>query len=339
MVNVQPTKKQVWSPALQGLGVSLAMLVAVGLFELANGDAAGFLPLLFEDSRPRTTSILILLTGFIWSAFRHSHDAFQRDVADLIPHLTCTDEERDEIIGPEPFKGGRGAHAASIAGAVVGVLIIQRRSGTPLIFDDTPFDHHLVAGLAINIILFALMGRGTFWSLKFNRIIASLGPVMPPVDLFDLRSFKPFARHGLRGAVLWLGGSSIASLLFIDQQHGALTALIIAATVGLGTYSLFWPLRGVHEIISRAKEEELARVHDVLRGLREDLLANDPEDSAKASQRISGLIAYEARIAAVRDWPMDVPTIVRFALLLSVAVGSWLGGAVVEMLLGSVIDQ
>jgi hypothetical protein len=32
----------------------------------------------------------------------------------------------------------------------------------------------------------------------------------------------------------------------------------------------------------------------------------------------------------VREWPYDAPTLARFAFLVLLAVGSWLGGALVE---------
>ena len=39
------------------------------------------------------------------------------------------------------------------------------------------------------------------------------------------------------------------------------------------------------------------------------------------------------------DWPFDAPTLARFAVLLALATGSWLGGAVMERLLGSILDR
>ena len=40
----------------------------------------------------------------------------------------------------------------------------------------------------------------------------------------------------------------------------------------------------------------------------------------------------------MREWPFDVPTLLRFLVLALVAAGSWLGGAVVERLLGVFLD-
>jgi hypothetical protein len=53
-----------------------------------------------------------------------------------------------------------------------------------------------------------------------------------------------------------------------------------------------------------------------------------------AAAELEGLLAWEQRISEVREWPFDVSTLARFGALLALAIGSWLGGAVVERALG-----
>ncbi len=57
-----------------------------------------------------------------------------------------------------------------------------------------------------------------------------------------------------------------------------------------------------------------------------------------AESRLAHPVAYEQRIEAVSTWPFDVATWLRFALYVSVGLGSWLCAAVVERALGSVLD-
>ena len=56
-----------------------------------------------------------------------------------------------------------------------------------------------------------------------------------------------------------------------------------------------------------------------------------------AASELEGLLAWEARIERVPEWPFDVPTLIRFGAVLILAVGSWVGGAVVERVLGVVL--
>jgi hypothetical protein len=103
---------------------------------------------------------------------------------------------------------------------------------------------------------------------------------------------------------------------------------VIVGTVGMGVLSLFAPSRTLHVRMRERKQAELAwvraeiaRAGDALRG------HGDPARGL----RLPALIAWEARVAAAPEWPFDVSTRLRFALLLLVPLGSWLGGALVEL--------
>ncbi len=55
--------------------------------------------------------------------------------------------------------------------------------------------------------------------------------------------------------------------------------------------------------------------------------------AAAGAPELPSLLAWEARIDAVREWPFDTPTLVRFSFFVLIPLASWLGGAVVERLL------
>jgi hypothetical protein len=40
----------------------------------------------------------------------------------------------------------------------------------------------------------------------------------------------------------------------------------------------------------------------------------------------------------VREWPFDAPTLARFLLYVAIPLGSWIGGALAERLLGAALD-
>lgn len=323
---------------LQAVSLSTFLFGAFAVFEWMNGHGQAFGSAIVVDARPTTMTILIVLSGFMLGASRYARDAFRREFDALEPSLVWSDAERSEILDESAKARGTGSTLATMIGVAFGVLIIRQDGGPPAILSTAPFNHHLVAGLVVNGILFGLMGRALYTSIVSNRLITSLSRVLPGVDLLDAGSYKPFAQHGLRSAFLWLGGSTIASLLFLDQRHDMVTALVIAATVSFGAFSLFWPLRGGRDAIVRAKRDELARVREQIRNLRHDMLDPTSNAATDASQRLPGLLAYESRIDSVREWPMDVPTIARFGLLVTIAVGSWLGGAVVERLLDVILE-
>ncbi len=93
----------------------------------------------------------------------------------------------------------------------------------------------------------------------------------------------------------------------------------------------------MHRLISRLKQEELERVRAAIRGDRSALA-----DSGIATQAetlsLADLLAYRDTITSVREWPVRSPTFLRVFLLLMIPVGSWIGGALVERMLSSVLD-
>jgi len=211
----------------------------------------------------------------------------------------------------------------------------------PALFSDEPLTHDLLRGIGVNLVLFGVMGVGAARTFEGLRVLARLEQSLRPVTLLDLSPLYPFAQWGLWSALVWLGGSAIAGVVFVDQEFALGTAIVLLGTGGLGTAAFLLPLRGAHQSIRAAKREELARVRGAIELARDAALAppSAAEPAAVAtSARLPGLLAYEARIEEVREWPLDLPTVSRFGVLMFVALGSWLGGAVVERLLGVLLD-
>ena len=67
-------------------------------------------------------------------------------------------------------------------------------------------------------------------------------------------------------------------------------------------------------------------------GLRE---SNQPTPAERS--RIEELVAWEARIQAVGEWPLDAPALRRFLLYSLIPLGSWAGGALVERFVDSLL--
>jgi hypothetical protein len=100
----------------------------------------------------------------------------------------------------------------------------------------------------------------------------------------------------------------------------------------------FWiPARGVHERLRAAKRAELARVRTEIRRDREALARLGPGADA-AARRLPGLLAFEGRVEAVREWPFDAATLRRFGIVLLLPLASWLGGALVERAVDRLLD-
>ena len=118
----------------------------------------------------------------------------------------------------------------------------------------------------------------------------------------------------------------------LGTAYGAVLGILCFAGV-----AFVLPLRSARRLIRRAKARELSRVNDEIRQSRGTALASRAVVDAGAA-RLPGLIAYRGLVEAVREWPLDTPTLGRFALYLAIPVGGWLGGALVERLVDAVLD-
>jgi hypothetical protein len=130
---------------------------------------------------------------------------------------------------------------------------------------------------------------------------------------------------------------SISALNAVDRGFAAQIVGIGALVLATGTVALLLPVRGVRERIRETKNAELARIHAAIRGetnaLGESVIARRAE-----TVDLADLLAYRAHVQSVHEWPFDAPTMLRFALYLAIPIGSWLGGAMVERLLGAALD-
>lgn len=174
----------------------------------------------------------------------------------------------------------------------------------------------------------ALMYAVRSHTLAFSQLAAAL----PEVDLLDVESLAPINRHGLVIALPSVVVLSFFGVNLIDPgvllAFGAVAAVLFVATVA----ALSRLMGGVRDRIRRAKQEELAKVNGAIRGD-----AGALEGSALARREatdLGGLLAYRHFVASVPEVPGG-GTRGRLLLYVAIPVGSWLGGALVERLLGA----
>ena len=86
-----------------------------------------------------------------------------------------------------------------------------------------------------------------------------------------------------------------------------------------------------------AKAAEQARVIAAIQG-EPGALAGSAIAQRESSASLADLIAWKTLVDSVSEWPFDARMRLRFLLYLAIPVGSWLGGALVERLLGAALD-
>lgn len=212
----------------------------------------------------------------------------------------------------------------------------------------------LAAGIAINSIVNAILPPGnaaldrswrfvrdvTVWTFSIRLIVVVIGSSRrvsrlseraARIDLLDLRGLAPLARIGLRNAFAFALAASMVAVMASDELTISVTLFTVAIVAAVGAFTVLLPVRGAHRAIRAAKDADLLAVREAIARTRTPALAGGVE-SAEAATRLGGLLAFEARIAGVGEWPFDVGTLVRFLGFLALPLGSWIAAALVEWL-------
>jgi hypothetical protein len=195
---------------------------------------------------------------------------------------------------------------------------------------------------AIFIAFWIVTGSGAVYLIDSARVYSRIGERHVTVDLLDLTPSSPLTRHGLR-IVLLIAISTLPGIVFftvgVPQEPNPMpvvfTLCFWSALVAMIAFLL--PVRGLRRQIRARKAEKLAQLRGEIRH-NEELMAGSGNESAEAGAKMPGLLAYMEKIESVREWPFDAPTLTRFFLYVAIPLGSWVGGALVERLLGAALD-
>jgi hypothetical protein len=185
-----------------------------------------------------------------------------------------------------------------------------------------------------------LMGRAGYLTIAAEGGTAEVLPDAAHIDLLNLAPLQRLGRIGLRTALTWIGGLSLYALLesvfpFSSAVYAWYAVLVpfFTLTLVVATLGLLIPVRGVRARVRQAKQVALAQIDSDLRVVRNAVV----EDGSRKPGLVLDLLAYRSFVEGVREWPFDSGTRIRFLVYTLIPVGSWLGGALVERLVDTVL--
>jgi hypothetical protein len=182
---------------------------------------------------------------------------------------------------------------------------------------------------ARNAVTWWILLRGMALELITGHRFSQLAADVAVSDPCERAPFAPFARRALRNVLLWMLLAAWLSLTYVGPGWaiGTLMALGLTTVAAFACASFVLPLLGPHRRLRAAKQAELAQVRAAIRSARDRALgASEPA----APGRLADLVAYEARVAAAAEWPIEGSTLLRFGLYLAVGLGSWVGAGLVQ---------
>ena len=146
-----------------------------------------------------------------------------------------------------------------------------------------------------------------------------------------LDSPNVIGRHGARSALIWFSVAGAILLFFVGHNMNTLTFLILLLAALMGIWIFVRPMERVHRRIRAAKHVELEATRREIEAAR----LQAPHDAAAAA-KLQSLLAYEARIENVREWPFDQSTMVRVGAYLFIPAIPWFGQAFAQRLIDTV---
>ncbi len=183
--------------------------------------------------------------------------------------------------------------------------------------------------VAIGWHLYRLLTSLLFYARQFSKIAKSL----PELELFETALPKIFVQQGIRSALLIIGFVSICGNLLVAPGTRIDVAVITGVVSSLSAAMVFiYPVVGIHQRINETKQKQLSDLQLQIEPLTKQLKSDDLD-----WQKLSTLLALEARTQSVKEWPFDASSISRFAFYIAIGLSSWVGAALVEKLLDSVI--
>jgi hypothetical protein len=259
----------------------------------------------------------------------------ERDLDDLRPLMATGAATPDISFGRVFLLGRRSMTLIGMAGIAIALVLLFSPASWP---DGKPaIDHPNFSWAFLRTsVLGWLVARTVGIELAVAWGFSKLGERGVEVDWLEQRPLAPFARKGLRSVFLLLLYSVLFSLFLLEPWGKVVALPMLVLFPALCVAALLLPVSGVHRQLAAAKQAELARVDAALRAEAEANLT--PGASAPADARLSNLVAYRGLLDAASTWPFDLAIWLRFFLYVSLGLGSWLGGALVERLVGKALD-
>lgn len=339
-----PPRRIVLGAAALGLGVLVVLLGVNWTNEWLFGPfALHSTPLAASDdgggiNHTRVHTVMVALVSFFLASQWYERRRLPTDLLRLEPLTVPTPGGFRAFALRELAMPRRVLYASAAGGGLIGVAVYLGSVPEAASVTATDEPAHLIWALLTNALLMTVMIHSAQRMWMAHRALVRVVSRIDSLPLLDSAALAPFAHIGIRNAFYWAAASSIASILALDLSRLAPLVILLAVTLAAATAALFGPAQTVHRRICEAKKAELANVRERIGQVRDAALGPESAVAEAGASMLPGLLAWEARVSAVREWPFDPSTWVRFGAIVVLATGSWLGGAVVERVLSAVLD-
>ncbi len=315
-----------------GIAALVASLVGFALIEATLRAIVLPVALPPQSRDLRIALVLCALFAFALAAAAAARDEARQCLRRLraeLPDDEAAFERRVSQLGVVSRRGARRAGVCALGLVALVPLVVDR--SLPVRTESLLQSPEMIFHRLFGPLLAWTVGRTAHGIWSDAGRVSFVACDLRSLDLLDLSSLAPLGRYGLRVSLLAIGFLAIAAVLVTDQGLTEVVLLgLLPATLLFATAGLLRPAFGARRRIRTEKARELRAVRAAIAGDTGALVAS-PLAARRDSCSLADLLAFEARVDDVAEWPFDAPTLLRFALGLLVPLGSWLGGAVAQL--------
>jgi hypothetical protein len=313
-----------FSPLNMWLTAAVVYLVLTSVYALAAAiDGAAWIHRVggayVLDERARVALILALVICVALAMQRYAR---------LSEHAEAQTNRLSPTMGDLFFFDSAGLKRATLLGALGGgLLVLALRAPGVGLHDLAVGSARFVWFVAATLLLVVLFARGVELTRAGARATRRAIDGDLVVDLLHIDRLYGWGRAAARSSLTWFAVSASACLLFVSQLSPLVSAALLGACALMGLWAFVSTTHPVHRRILAAKTREL----DVVRSEISDLRTR-PGDEPQTSVKLHSLLAYEARVAAVREWPFDQSILMRVLGSTLILTLPWFGQAVAGVL-------
>ncbi len=149
------------------------------------------------------------------------------------------------------------------------------------------------------------------------------------IDLLNTHALTPFAQMAVSSTLVVIGIQATLPIMWLGGTMDPWTTIpgLIVTTFPLA-YLFVAPVWPIHTALREVKRAELARVQEEIDSRRQD----QPQASWHTLEAVAPLLTYRREIDSVPEWPFDFSIMARFGLYLVIVPLTWIGAALIEIL-------
>lgn len=313
---------------LVGFTLFALLLGAFWLCGTFAGDNRGV-----PGSSPGAALFFAVILAYILPIYAYISERTASALSQLAPHLDAADAQVTEWtrrIYHKPVGWLVTVLGIGMAGGIAHNLLLLESPGALL---DRATASPAVAATVVGTQVVWLVVTLVVAALMDNAQLLAAAARRCRVDLLHVGRLRPFATVAVISTLALIGAQAAFPIMFVDETLSAAAYLPGLVATGLPMIMIaglpVWP---VHRRIAEAKHRALGQVEARIAELPE---ANPA--TPETLQALAPLLTYRRELLDVPEWPFDLGVVTRFALYLIIPPLTWVGAALIENLVDTLL--